>query len=467
MSLSKFLLASFPYNCYEIGHTWTPYCSQAWLGIWYDVFVRALKLYGLLYLVGQLLSRRYNRRAFFSSLKSTLNSSVFISANFFFYLFFVCVGRKALGRLHLLPATFLAGFFSALVAIYIEKPSRRRILALYMLNLASEMVYRLLRCRSIVRDLPYAEVVMFASSLGSYVYYARKRGYHKDIVPMVLKFLLGQDELKSVGKHLSQNGNVNFQNGETKGIFSKHDITVKQKCDDGAAALKARRNEAKHRSSRCTHERICIAEVTTVALKSGCLGWAVGATISVISNVKRLAKGTSSLLPLLTGSPARRIACFLASLTGIYRLTSCLLVRASHGREDWHGFVAGSVAGLASCAAPSSNISLYLAWKLVELVYLKSAEQNIVPTFSNAAEVLYALCTGIMLYVAIIEPHNLRPQYLKFLDEVSGNMLGRINRYPLDILGHHSSRTFPDFFPLDLNRRFVSRQFLQTILIWT
>lgn len=51
MSLSKALLASFPYNCYEIGHTWTPHCSQAWLDLWFSTFVRSLKLYGVLYLV--------------------------------------------------------------------------------------------------------------------------------------------------------------------------------------------------------------------------------------------------------------------------------------------------------------------------------------------------------------------------------------------------------------------------------
>ncbi|KAG0417458.1 hypothetical protein HPB47_005610 [Ixodes persulcatus] len=50
MTLSKFLSMSLPYNCYEIGHTWTPHCSEAWLDLWFITFVRSLRLYGLLYL---------------------------------------------------------------------------------------------------------------------------------------------------------------------------------------------------------------------------------------------------------------------------------------------------------------------------------------------------------------------------------------------------------------------------------
>ncbi|XP_064475915.1 transmembrane protein 135-like [Ornithodoros turicata] len=455
MSLSKFLFASFPYNCYEIGHTWSPHCCQSWFGIWYDVFVRALKLYGLLYLVGQLVSRRYNRKAFFNTFKNTLKSSMFISSNFYFYLFFVCFGNKVLGRLYLAPATFLAGFFSALVAIHVEKPGRRRMLALYMLNLASDMVYRLLHSRGLVPYVPYSEVVTFASCVGSYVYYARKHGYYDDPVPFVLKYLLGPDELKSAKRQLESS----TDKGLSVAKLLVNDVNGNDEIKNGVVPSDRKRRYGQTRGS--------FRRIVTVTLKSGTTGWTIGAVVSLVSSLKSILKGSRPVTSLLTSSSARRMGFFFASLTGLYTLTSGLLERVCGERQDWHGLVAGSAAGLAaSSIMPNSNISLYLAWKLIELVYLKSAEEKLVPSFDHAPALLYSLCTGLMLYVAIVEPHNLRPQYLKFLDEISGHMVRQINRYPLDILGLHSSRTFPDFFPFHLDRRFISKQFFETVLIW-
>ena len=51
--LSKFFSPEWnvPYNCYEMGHGWTPYCSAAALEIGLIVFQQSLKLYAPLYLV--------------------------------------------------------------------------------------------------------------------------------------------------------------------------------------------------------------------------------------------------------------------------------------------------------------------------------------------------------------------------------------------------------------------------------
>ncbi|KAH9383327.1 hypothetical protein HPB48_024447 [Haemaphysalis longicornis] len=172
MSLSKFLGASMPYNCYEIGHTWTPHCSQAWLDVWYNTFTRALRLYGLLYLVGQLVARRHGARAFMQTFWSAFDSSMFLSQNFFIYLALVCTLRRLTGRLHLMQSTLVCGFVSSACAITIERPASFSFLY-FFLQEASEIIYRMLRSRGFVRDIPYFEVAMFALSLGGYIYYAR------------------------------------------------------------------------------------------------------------------------------------------------------------------------------------------------------------------------------------------------------------------------------------------------------
>ncbi|CAN7988896.1 unnamed protein product [Ixodes hexagonus] len=520
MTLSKFLTASLPYNCYEIGHTWTPHCSQAWLDLWFTTFVRSLRLYGLLYFAGQIVSRRFDVHAFVQTLKSTVNSSMFISQNFFLYLIFACVSSRLMGRLRIMPATFLSGFLSAGCAILIERPGRRAMLAVYMLNLTTDILYRMLRSRGIVRDIQHGEVAVFALSLGGYIYYARKHGYFEDVVTFVLRHLFGAEELhgtecrktKHAGLHVNGDCHANWVEnskgpgcngtGQVNGtahvngsgiiyglkktsskdtshakrivrVNGNMDINANEKCcaNEHLATVPSQRGlvvrilDARHLS--CQHSSGCLAQFCRRIAKFAPLGWAVGFGVSLLGDLKRLPSRRQPLLTHAFSSSSLRSACFLGGLTGIYRLVSCSLRWASNCQRDWHGLAAGTAAGVAAAAAPNSNVSLYLLWKLIEMVYLKSADEKLVPKFSSAPVFLYSLCTGIMLYAAILEPHNLRPQYLKFLDDICGNLLSKMNRAPLDLLGFHSSSAFPDFFPLNLDPKHVSRGFLQNVLIWS
>lgn len=520
MSLSKFLCASVPYNCYEIGHTWTPHCVQAWFDVWYNTFTRAVKLYGVLYLANQLVGRRHGVRAFKKTLRSTFDSSMFISQNFFLYMVLVCVSTQWTGRLHLMRSTLLCGFISSAFAITIERPERRSALALYMLNLASEIVYRMLRSRGIVTDIPNIEVAMFSLSLGGYIYYARKNGHFNDVVSTLLRHLFGKEELDGYAqleaKLALREAELLKAPGDVDGLVrlcdvtpiteapplitdnvngTKHEAKVNGAHKNGSPRAKSWANLhgvtnggllvdqgarvrggilrllngafrlLSDRHCTCRHQHSCLANFVKIALKFGSVGWAAGVGFGAFKGYRKM-RIRQLLSGLFVGPMPLRTGCFLGGMTAIYSLSSCVLRWFSGSQRDWHGLVAGTAGGLACAAYPSSYFSLYLLWKLIELVYLKSAERQLVPKFESAAVWLYAVCTSIMLYVAILEPHNLRPQYRKFLDDISGRLMSQINRFPLDMLGLHSSQAFPHFFPLDLDRRYVSSQFLQQVLIW-
>lgn len=49
--LSKLRELSLPYNCYEVGHTWTPECNEAALSVGFYCLVEGMKIYAPLYLV--------------------------------------------------------------------------------------------------------------------------------------------------------------------------------------------------------------------------------------------------------------------------------------------------------------------------------------------------------------------------------------------------------------------------------
>jgi len=52
-SVSK--LATVPFNCYELGHTWTPHCSQAAKDLGWSTFKEGFKIYTSCYIVCRLL----------------------------------------------------------------------------------------------------------------------------------------------------------------------------------------------------------------------------------------------------------------------------------------------------------------------------------------------------------------------------------------------------------------------------
>jgi hypothetical protein len=59
----------------------------------------------------------------------------------------------------------ITGFIGALIAIFCEKKERRRELALYMVNITSDVIFRMLQRRGYVTPIKYGETIIFALSL--------------------------------------------------------------------------------------------------------------------------------------------------------------------------------------------------------------------------------------------------------------------------------------------------------------
>ncbi|KAK2143274.1 hypothetical protein LSH36_858g00055 [Paralvinella palmiformis] len=160
-----------PYTCYELGHCWTPHCSQAFTDIAIDAFKYALKVYGTLYLLAAIIRRKKKSYYLKKLIPETIRSSVFLSTNGCLFIGAFCLWRKIFpfytyynGFLVGIPITVLvyhlergdraimgqstyptSGFApsacASFLAILLERKARRGILALYLLNLATETAY--------------------------------------------------------------------------------------------------------------------------------------------------------------------------------------------------------------------------------------------------------------------------------------------------------------------------------------
>lgn len=151
--LSKLITShnTLPYNCYELGHTWTPNCSEAALDMASIVGQEAFSMYALLYLATQLLiQRKFTLSDTLNSGKSAIQSTAFLSCNSLFTLAAFCGARHLLGRLYLPLIGHLPAAVSSYFALLIERPARRSALAFYCANIASETILfgRWNRCRN-------------------------------------------------------------------------------------------------------------------------------------------------------------------------------------------------------------------------------------------------------------------------------------------------------------------------------
>ncbi|ESO99145.1 hypothetical protein LOTGIDRAFT_142073 [Lottia gigantea] len=117
-------MKTLDYTCYELGHTWDPYCTTAALNVGKTVFREALKMYGSLYLVAALVKKRGKDYYLKKFLPETLRSSLFLAANGGLFVASFCFWRKVFGRTCYFTVGYLPTLTAALIAILIERKSR-------------------------------------------------------------------------------------------------------------------------------------------------------------------------------------------------------------------------------------------------------------------------------------------------------------------------------------------------------
>lgn len=323
--------------------------------------------------VAQLVSRRTSRRAFAETVLSSVRSASFLSYNVMLFMFVICALRWGFGRLYLQNSTFVAGLASGFLSIFVEHPSRRRVLSVYMLNQCSEIVFNSLRSRNIVHDVPHGEVFMFAVSLAGFLYCIRNNNKLKDPVCKALRLLMGAEEF----------------------------VAPTATTDTGQP---------------CWHLRSCWRHAAEGMSAPFLIGYGLQALLSLAS--PHLRRRPWRILgrwgPFAQGA-------FLASAVGLFRSCRCLLRHYCGYETPWQVFASGLVAGLSMAASPNTTLALYLTWKLIEVLYCQAARKGYAPTLAWGSELLFALGCGVMMFCAVVEPHNMRPSYAKFLNDMTGD----------------------------------------------
>ncbi|XP_033741131.1 transmembrane protein 135-like isoform X2 [Pecten maximus] len=435
---------SVPYTCYELGHTWSPSCTKASLGVSLDVFKEALKIYGSLYLIAGIAKKRGKKYFQQKWLAETFQSTLFLTTNGTLFLVFFCLWRKILGRFFYPTLSFIPAASASYVGILVERASRRGLLAIYMANVATETFYRMAVSRGWVGSLPHGEVLLFSAAMAVYLYLYKRNSLPESTIK-AFRFLLGKDELPAsvLDEEPAVQNCASSQSGP---------VTWMARFSTVQTVLSWLQNQSKHHL--CKHHHSCVYYVVKGFTKMFGLGFVIQGGIKVVSALPRLLKHPNALLQAVKHRDNFRLAAFFGCFNAVFRAVNCCLRRARNSDSELHGLLAGFLAGWSMLWYKSVTLSLYTAFKLAEVLYFKGIEKNLVPYIRCADIIIYSISTAFVFHTAVVEPHNLRPAYWNFLLRVTGNKFALMNRQLMEPFVPGSAKLFPDFWP-DYDSRFT------------
>nr|XP_006007168.1 PREDICTED: transmembrane protein 135 isoform X2 [Latimeria chalumnae] len=418
---------SIPHSCYEIGHTWNPFCTLSTLQVTQGALEESLKIYAPLYLIAAILRRRKLEYYLYKLLPEILQSAAFLTTNGGAYIAFFCILRRLLGKFYFWCPGFGAALPASYLAILIERKSRRGLLTIYMANL----------------------VLLFCITAALYMFFFRCKDGLKGFTFSALKFIVGKEEIpthsfsvEAAYSRLSGKHQTEQQEGSTSQRKCRASVvTLTKKLVESICRRGPRHRCCKH------YEDNCISYCVKGFIRMFSVGYLIQCCLRIPSAFRHLFTKPSRLLSLFYNKENFQLGAFLGSFVSIYKGMSCFLRWVRNLDDEIHALIAGFLAGISMMFYKSTTISMYLASKLVETMYFKGIEAGKFPYFPQADTIIYAVSTAICFQAAVMEVQNLRPSYWKFLLRLTKGRFALMNRKALDVFGSEASKNFKGFIP--------------------
>ncbi|GAB0090375.1 Transmembrane protein 135 [Sergentomyia squamirostris] len=421
-------LAGIPTTCTEYMHPWTDFCVNATAGLLLQSCKESLRIYGAVYLLslvmrGKIPTKKDIKRTILGMLQST----AFLTTNAFTFSMFVCLFRRWLGKLYFLTVAFIPSWIASFLAYFVERPSRRGLLCLYVANVATETYWRMLASRGLVRPVKYGRVIIFGIS-ATILLFLYRSGLHKsqnDGLFDIIRFVVGREEefkvepeAESIDRPLPQFG------GALRSTLRKFMTFLK----------------ALPRHFTCPHQDSCAAYTLSGGSKLFCVGLGLQLTLSLVFQAGKIIKNPATIRRVVNHRDVFKIALFLGGFSALFRGTSCSLRHLLDRDSPYHAIPAGLLASTMFSHYPDTSVCLYIMWKMLQIVYKLGIEKKILPKVPGATAFLYCTFTATLFHAAMVEPLNLRPSYWKFLYNLSGGRSAVMDRVPIDRWGLQTSK---------------------------
>lgn len=443
---------SFPYNCYEVGHGWTPFCTDAAFGVGLAAFQNSLPLYSSLYLFTQLgLQRKYDAAAFYETFKSILTSASFLGFNFFGGIGVSCLLRNNSDRYYYRIQCLLPAFIASYLALLIERPSRRPALAFYLANMSSELLYKSAESHGYIKSLPHGETLLFVLGMACWMRFVRINGFGHDPVSTALKYLIGPLEAKSRARVINKpvpSSDLEYcevKKSNRKSVDESSQI-ISSDCTQPDNQIVQKTTKSTKNSLQqgitdflntflgshptCPHKGMsCVDYSITPAITRFGMGYLIRSFLNLGGSYKLLINNPSkAFTQAFTSKSSVNFGLFLGTFVGSMKASHCILRRCFGKQEVWHSALAGGISGTSMLFAPRSTLSTYIIWKCLEQYFFLAVQKGKITHPNEIICLVYAVSVNVLLYIFALEPRFIRPSYMKFIDKISDHRLHQVNR---------------------------------------
>lgn len=403
-----------PYTCYDLGHTWNPSCTESTVEVGLTCFREALKIYSSVYVLSAVIRGKFpDAKALTHLVKNIVQSSAFLSYNAFSFVWAFCTFHRIFKCHNYYTFGWLSSWVASFLSIFVERPSRRSMLAVYVGNVATES---LLMSDSNPFSLKYGEVFLFSalSSVLLYLYRQEKNSTQSDFMFTVIRLLVGKAELST---NMKQRKKRQFsEQSSTLSVYWRQTMsTLKNILTNNGNCLV------------CPHsDETCLQYIA----KGFLFPFTAGTFAQIgVNMIQRLFRGkTRSTFALSTLKPGLFLGCF----SGVFKLTSCLLRGTLGGDSALIAIPSGFLAGFSMIFYASKSVAIYILWKTLEILCRLGVSKGWLPNIPFAVELLYATATAVLFHMAVVSPHNLKPSYYAFMRRITGQRVHEINRVLLD-----------------------------------
>lgn len=368
-----------------------------------------------------------------NTLAALLRSSAFLTTNAYAFPAFACIVRKLLGSFNVFTAAFVPCLFTSYCAISIERPSRRPLLALYVANVGSETLWRMMEHRKLVKSTRTGQILLFGVSTAILACIFHKKIHlqlPKESLFNVIKYVIGDVQLE----HLLEMPPLG-QQPPLPGpkYFVRYGVIawcVK------FCALSVHKLKNMSKGVCCPHRNSCLYYCLSGGIKLFGTGLLIQVGLKALFQLKRILKKPR----LLFVKENINLAIFLGGFTTIFRTVSCLLRRTFRKDSTVNCAVATLCASPALTFYPDNSIVLYIMWKTLQILFQIGVSRGYWKTVPQFTEIFYSFWTSILFHGALVEPNTIRNSYWRFLIGLSGGRIAVMDRKPLDAFGLESSR---------------------------
>lgn len=489
---------SCQFTCYEVAHPWTSSCARSWLDVSASGFIVSLQVYTPLFLLARLVSRYSNNRRkqtwcqlLVSVARDSMQSSLFLATNCYFFVGSFCAVRWLMPCLSQRWSMLAAGTSASLLAILVERGSRRSALTVYMLNIASEAAANWLLARDLVPRVKHLRRVLAVTALAT-LFTLHRASSCDGVLESIARALLGTSEVVPVDSTSRESNRFQPTAGGRLLACTLALLGLHRRAS--TASTQTGTSQGAVGGCVCRHSDSCVKYALSGLMESMVLGVtaqmslsAAGAAIAVARRLISIFRRGSGRVLFVYGRGLAvdgrglvsllrhfRLGLCLGLITSLFRALSCALRRWRGTDTFWHALPAGGIAATFGLAAfSSSSIELYLFWKVVDACCrlaarairplltesgrssvnateevgvksrdTRSAEPSSLDTFVSI--VLYSAASGVVLAISALEPHHIRTSYWRFLQRLTDDHVTKLNRPLIRICCDTDSMKLPE-----------------------